>query len=92
MYMLSQCNTSVTIAHLKPVIRELRKLIIIQVLKKFHVPYGNLRFNTLNKIQKFVVDRDQLYRLGPTEYVLPEYGDRIQSQKRCVLNKDRTVF
>jgi hypothetical protein len=29
-------------------------------------------------------DRDYLYRLGPTEQVLPEDGDRIQSPKRCV--------
>jgi hypothetical protein len=33
-------------------------------------------------------DRDQLHRLDPTEYVLPEDGDRIQSPKRCVL-KDK---
>jgi hypothetical protein len=48
--MLSQCNTSVTIAHLKPLSGLLRKLIIVRVLKKFHVLYGNLRFSTLNKI------------------------------------------
>jgi hypothetical protein len=29
--------------------------------------------------------------LGPTEYVPPEDGDRIQSPKHCVLNKNRTV-
>jgi hypothetical protein len=32
-------------------------------------------------------DRDYLYLLCPTEQVLPEDGDRIQSTKRCVLNK-----
>jgi hypothetical protein len=36
-------------------------------------------------------DRDYLYRLGPTEWVLPEDGDRIQSTKFCVLNKNRTT-
>jgi hypothetical protein len=36
-------------------------------------------------------DRDYLYRLGPTEYVSPEDGDRIQSPKRYVLNKNRAM-
>jgi hypothetical protein len=43
-------------------------------------------------------DMDQLYRLSPTEWVLPEDGDRIQSPKRylkqkqdCVLNKNRMM-
>jgi hypothetical protein len=29
-------------------------------------------------------DRNWLYRMGPTEYILPEDGDRIQSTKHCV--------
>jgi hypothetical protein len=32
-----------------------------------------------------------LYLLGPVEYVPPEKGDRIQSSKHCVLNKNRTM-
>jgi hypothetical protein len=28
-------------------------------------------------------NRDELYLLGSTEYVLPQDGDRIQSPKRC---------
>jgi hypothetical protein len=32
-------------------------------------------------------DRGYLYLLARTKYVLPEYGDRMQSPKRCVLNK-----
>jgi hypothetical protein len=35
-------------------------------------------------------DREQLYRLGPTEWVLLEEGGRIQSPK-CVLNKNRAA-
>jgi hypothetical protein len=35
----------------------------------------------------------ELYRLGPTEQVLPEDGDRIQSPKRCSLkNKQEDDF
>jgi hypothetical protein len=30
-------------------------------------------------------DRERSYRLGPTEQILPEDGDRIQTPKRCVL-------
>jgi hypothetical protein len=30
--------------------------------------------------------------MGPTEYVLPEEGDRIQSPKRCVLKINRTFL
>jgi hypothetical protein len=30
-----------------------------------------------------------LYRLGPTEYVLPEDGDRIQSPKRSSINRSQ---
>jgi hypothetical protein len=39
------------------------------------------------------IDRASPYRrrLGPTEYVLPEDGDIIQSPKRYVLNKNRTM-
>jgi hypothetical protein len=38
-------------------------------------------------------DRDKLYRLGPTEEVLPEDGDRIHSPKHYVLkNKQDGVF
>jgi hypothetical protein len=33
-------------------------------------------------------ERDQLYLLAPTDYVSPEDGDRIQSPKHYVLNKD----
>jgi hypothetical protein len=33
-----------------------------------------------------------LYRLGPTEYLLPEDGDRIQSPKRCVLKYKQDGF
>jgi hypothetical protein len=36
-------------------------------------------------------DRGYLYPLGRTESVPPEEGDRIQSPKRCVLNKNRTT-
>jgi hypothetical protein len=34
---------------------------------------------------KLTGDRGQLYRLVPTEYVLPEDGDTIQFPKRCIL-------
>jgi hypothetical protein len=30
--------------------------------------------------------------MGPTEKVLPEVGERIQSLKSCVLNKTRMGF
>jgi hypothetical protein len=33
-------------------------------------------------------DRYKLYRLGPTELVSSEVGKKIQSPKRCVLNKN----
>jgi hypothetical protein len=37
----------------------------------------------LNAINRAV--RDQFYRLGPSELVLPEDEDKIQSPKHCVL-------
>jgi hypothetical protein len=33
-----------------------------------------------------------LYRLGPTEQVLPEDADRIQSPKRCVFKQKDSVL
>jgi hypothetical protein len=38
---------------------------------------------------KYAEIRDELFGLGPTEQVLPEDGERIQSPKRCVLKYEQ---
>jgi hypothetical protein len=45
---------------------------------------GNVKSN-VEEVEKktYAGDKEELYRLGSTEYVFPEDGDIVQSSKCC---------